>query len=141
MTSWNPSAPAVLGPEFLGVDGSYVSPTLIYGWAQRFRSNSAETIAGVRLHGTVTTGLAPARMVVEIVDPADEVDDAALTQESIAPNTMTLSTGAIYSGTVADVDEWPPTPDFVSIAPETRLLFQFDTAAIAPTGRIVSETI
>lgn len=148
MTEWNPNNPSVIGPEFLAVRDSSIFPGITTPQVvQRFRSNSAETIAGVRLYRTVIAANG-ATQIVEVVPAGDEVaDPAEFTVVTYAPNVLTVTAGTVQDGSggaavVTDIDEWPPNyTDYVEAGPNASFDLQFASGAIAPTGRIAEVAV
>lgn len=147
MTRWNPNDPAVLGPEFLGVQSGSVLPTLASQLIQRFRSNSAETIVGVRLHRATAVGNGAATYIAEVTAAGAEVDDGLYTTTTFAPNVLTNTSGSVTDGSggaalVTAIDEWPPIyTDKVAMGSSARMDLEFATAGLASTGRITSVAV
>lgn len=147
MTVWNPNAPDVLGPEFFARASAAVVPNSWIGTLQRFRSNSAEAIGNVRLHGSVSTGTAAGVYLVEVLTRAGEIDDGAITTVDYAPNVLAITAGNVNNGAgggagtgvVTALDEWPANyTDQVSMGPSASFTLEFASAGFTPTGRIVN---
>lgn len=149
MTRWNPNDPSIIGPEFAGAYDSTLSlRSLATQPVQRFHSNAAETIAGLRLRRSVRSLGDTATYLVEIHAAGDEVDaDPTFTVDTFAPNALTVVGGvtnqAGAAANVSNVDEWPPdlTDYFLLGSPQGEWRLQFATAAVAPTGRVVSVAV
>lgn len=149
MTRWNPNDPIVLGPEAFAAYDSSVIPHQYAQVAQRFRSNSAETINAIRLHGSITAVTEGAAWIAEIVAAGDEIP-TGFTTVTYAPNLVTNVLGAPgliptgHGGFVFApmIDEWPP--DYgngFSMGPGISFDMEFATAGFsgfAPLGRIAS---
>jgi len=152
VTRWNPSDPALVGPEFLGAVASTVEPGAGSAAVQRFRSTATETISNLRLHRLITRlsmGSGQRFYVAEVFPAGDEVDpDLAFTVATFAPN-ASLLTGAVYNHTLfpADhtgIDEWPPSYSDYIIFPKTdpgTLDLEFASAALNATGRIAAVAV
>lgn len=151
MADWNPHDPALLGPEYLGGYDSQQIVQVHNPLVQRFRSDTAETVAAARLHLATTDVGTRSRLIAEVVAPGQEADDAAFTTVTFAPNALAILAGTVREHppaagvtptTPGSIDEWAPSyTDYLSLGGNAAVALQFASAAAAPSGRIAAVAV
>lgn len=149
MTTWNPSSPSVLGPEFFPALAGARTPITTGHVAQRFESLSAETIASVRLH-VAERVLSPDRTyLVEIVADADllTAGEDDLGTDEYQPNAQASIVGSVTDAGGAttnlwtDIDEGSASvsyADYLVFGAGSSIDWEFGTASYIGAGRIVA---
>lgn len=145
MTAWNPSAPSVLGPEYLGTRGLTATPTRTAALGLRLASTAAQTIANARIHGQNVLGVSGyGTYLVEVFADGNEVDPGSVETVTYAPNGQSdiVNTVLNQAGSAANlwqsIDEWPPDyTDYVLWGTNASVDFQFASAAYSGGGRIL----